>query len=92
MTILNKKGQGLFINVIIIAAIALAVLVILFAIFTGRLGGFNKGLDTCSNLGGACSDGCDPSTERQYTAGRTSCESDDDPGAELCCIPIPGAT
>ena len=40
----NNKAQGISINVIIIAAIALAVLVVLFAIFTGRLSLFGKGL------------------------------------------------
>lgn len=40
----TRKGQGISINVIIIAAIALAVLVVLFAIFTGRLSLFGKGL------------------------------------------------
>ncbi|MAG91436.1 hypothetical protein CMO83_02070 [Candidatus Woesearchaeota archaeon] len=46
-----KKSQGISINTIIIAAIGLAVLVVLFAIFTGRLGGFTKGVqetDTCA--------------------------------------------
>ena len=46
-----RKGQSISINTIIIAAIALAVLVVLFAIFTGRIGGFTKGVqetDTCS--------------------------------------------
>ena len=45
-----RKAQGISINVIIIAAIALAVLVVLFAIFTGRIGGFTQGIketDTC---------------------------------------------
>ena len=48
---MNKKSQGISINVIIIAAIGLAVLVVLFAIFTGRLGIFTKTLkdtDTCA--------------------------------------------
>lgn len=48
---LTKKGQGISINTIIIAAIALAVLVVLFAIFTGRLGLFSKGvqeIDSCA--------------------------------------------
>ena len=48
---MGKKGQSISINTIIIAAIALAVLVVLFAIFTGRLGGFTKGVqetDTCA--------------------------------------------
>lgn len=45
------KGQSISINTIIVAAIALAVLVVLFAIFTGRLGGFTRGVqetDTCA--------------------------------------------
>lgn len=48
---MSNKGQSISINTIIIAAIALAVLVVLFAIFTGRIGGFTKGLqetDTCA--------------------------------------------
>ena len=48
---LNKKGVDISVNVIIVAAIALAVLVVLFAIFTGRLGSFSRGIsetDTCA--------------------------------------------
>ncbi|MBS3104697.1 hypothetical protein J4234_00400 [Candidatus Woesearchaeota archaeon] len=48
---MNKKSQSISINTIIVAAIALAVLVVLFAIFTGRLGGFARGVqetDTCA--------------------------------------------
>ncbi len=47
---MNNKAQGISINTIIIAALALAVLVVLFAIFTGRMGIFTKGVqetDTC---------------------------------------------
>ena len=44
---MNKKAQGLPINVIIIAAIALIVLVVLVAVFTGRFGIFSKSLDEC---------------------------------------------
>lgn len=39
------KAQGMPINVIIIAAISLIVLVVLVAIFTGRIGGLNRGLN-----------------------------------------------
>jgi flagellar biosynthesis/type III secretory pathway M-ring protein FliF/YscJ len=39
-----KKGQSLPLNIIIIAAIVLIVLVVLWAIFTGRMGLFTKGL------------------------------------------------
>lgn len=40
----NKKGQGLSLNVIIVAAIALIVLVLLVMIFTGRIGIFQSGV------------------------------------------------
>ena len=48
-----KKAQGISINTIIIAALGLAVLVVLFLIFTGRIGIFSKGVEesqTCDNL------------------------------------------
>ncbi len=43
--IFTNKGQGLSLNVIIIAALALIVLVVLVAIFTGQIGGFRTGVD-----------------------------------------------
>ncbi|MBU0456620.1 MAG: hypothetical protein ABH824_03950 [Nanoarchaeota archaeon] len=41
----SKKGQGLSLNVIIVAALALIVLVVLIMVFTGRIGIFQSGLD-----------------------------------------------
>lgn len=38
----NKKGQGLSLTVIIVAALALIVLVILALIFSGRMASFNE--------------------------------------------------
>ena len=51
---MNKKSQGLSINVIIIVAIALIVLVVLISIFTGRLGTFSRGLDETSSCTQIC--------------------------------------
>ena len=51
---MQKKAQGISINTIIIAAIGLAVLVVLFLIFTGRLGIFNKGIDETATCQNAC--------------------------------------
>jgi len=76
---MKKKGQGLSMNVIIIATIGLVVMVVLIAIFTGRLGGFGqklaeeeKGLtckgdekSTPKGLGGEWKPSCDADTERQ---------------------------
>jgi hypothetical protein len=68
---MKKKGQGLSLNTIIVAAIVLIVLVVLWAIFTGRMGVFSKGLtdvtkgQSCTEAGGqerteitGCSDSC----------------------------------
>ena len=52
---MNKKSQGLSINVIIIVAIALIVLVVLIAIFTGRLGSFVTGIDETASCQASCS-------------------------------------
>jgi len=41
---MDKKGQGISINVIIIAVLALVVLVVLVVIFTGRITLFEKGV------------------------------------------------
>jgi len=41
---MDKKGQGLSLNTIIIAAIVLIVLIVLWAIFTGKMGGFSTGI------------------------------------------------
>ena len=42
--VLNRKGQGLSLTTIIVAALALIVLVVLVMVFTGRIGSFEKGL------------------------------------------------
>ena len=51
---MSKKGQSISINTIIIAAIALAVLVVLFVIFTGRIGIFSKGVSETTTCDQAC--------------------------------------
>ena len=89
---MNKKGQGISINTIIIAAIGLAVLIVLFAIFTGRLGIFSKGVqdtDTCAqkcsslnmNPGSHPSQDIKSCVEGQYIAGSYS-----DGKFGCCCL------
>jgi|GEM_PF-1908059 hypothetical protein len=53
---MNKKGESMSLNVIIIAAIALIVLVVLILIFTGRIHLFAAGVSACTNSGGKCTD------------------------------------
>jgi hypothetical protein len=72
-----KKGQGLSLNVIIVAAIALIVLIVLWAVFTGRMGQTVSELPKCRGKGSAtpCPTGYvnEPNTNYPY-----------------CCIAIPG--
>lgn len=44
---INKTGEGLALNVIVIAAMVLIVLVVLIAIFSSRIGFYGKSLDSC---------------------------------------------
>lgn len=93
---MNKKAQGISINTIIIAAIALAVLVVLFAIFTGRIGIFSRGVNeasscktTCDNLGMSFTvlaekATCTSSSESRYLPGTYS---DVVPPQICCCKP-----
>lgn len=89
---ISKKAQGISMNAIIVAAIALIVLVVLVAIFTGRLGTWGQGVTTISKnectgpaYNGACRDavvtgGCDKTREvRAY--GATGCLT-----GQICCI------
>lgn len=49
----KRNAQGLSITTIIIAVIGLVVIVVLIAVFTGRLAWFGQGLDksqTCENV------------------------------------------
>lgn len=87
---MNKKAQGLSINVIIIVAIALVVLVVLIAIFTGRLGGFVAGIGQTTT----CDIGCQAINKVGHAEAGESCEtgnklpgtySDVLEGGSCCC-------
>ena len=87
----NKKSQSISINTIIIAAIGLAVLVVLFFVFTGRFKIFSEGIQS---TGLSCKESCKLAKYndgQKMTSG--SCEnklggtfSDVDPQKqEFCC-------
>ena len=92
----NLKSQGLSLNTIIIAAIVLIVLIVLWAIFTGRIGLFSEELQECK---GTCelkkdclalsSEGHDSCSNTDITEGEeittyTIPQSEDD--REYCCL------
>ncbi|MBT4824855.1 hypothetical protein HN695_01235 [Candidatus Woesearchaeota archaeon] len=80
-----KKGD-ISLNMIILAIIALLVLVIIAAVFTGRLAIFNLGISDCLKIKNA---ECEPiSCDAGYVEDRTSkCIQDGKPTNEVCCLP-----
>jgi hypothetical protein len=81
---MNKKAQGISMNVINIAAIALLVLVILSVIFIGRMGKFGGQTQSCTAQGGRC---MEPPCSRHpgvtpYPTG--VCEDE----TLVCCLPV----
>src|SRR3989338_9015190 len=63
-----KRAQGISINVIVVAAIALLVLVVLSVVFLGRFGLFTQQSADCENKGGSCVVGACPTGTNTYTA------------------------
>lgn len=80
-----KKAQGISMNVIIIAAIALLVLVVLSIIFLGRIGDFSETTIDCEANGGRCLDSCGEPGYEDYSLpyGSWTCGVDD---PRTCCI------
>ncbi len=52
----SKKGQGMTLNVVVVAAIVLLVLVVLVLIFTGKISVFSGESAKCVTNGGTCKD------------------------------------
>ncbi len=88
----NKKAQGISMNVIIIAAIALLVLVVLSVIFMGRSAQFSEQIAACESNGGKCGAICgdeDSGTESYptpYSAWGKSCQDKYEGDKPTCCI------
>ena len=84
---MDSKGQGISINVVIIAALALLVLVILAVILLGRLGIFSQTSLDCESQGGQCVSGPCPAGLGEYKV--NVCPKDASTGARLTCCAIP---
>lgn len=69
------------INVIIVAALALMVLVILIAIFTGRVKIFSENLQSCTAKQGKCLLECSSNTA---IVTNTDCEKQ----KQVCCVTV----
>ena len=91
---LNKKAQGLSITTIIVAASGLVILVVLVAIFTGRLGSFSEGISKTLS----CENSCKAFDKRSQDITEEACKEvdvyqfvpgkyDDTPNFGCCCTP-----
>ena len=81
----NKRAQGMSINLIVVAGIALLVLIIIVAIFASRIGKFSESQDSCAAKGGTCLASCTPpATFRVATCG--SGDAGYTESTKACCI------
>lgn len=88
---MSRKAQGMSMNVIIIAAIALLVLVILAVIFIGRMGTTARGIDQCKGSCVATDTDCQNmgpyykvTGEPCYRAGTKDIDTD----RPVCCVGV----
>lgn len=88
---ISKKGQGMSMNVIIIAALALMVLVVIGVVFMSKTINFRKQTDTCSANGGVCIDktiGCNADNYEKETTGVCFTDGKTADPAKVCCIRV----
>ena len=78
----SKRGQGLPMNTIVIAAIVLVVMVVLIYIFVGGMSQTTNKLGSCEEKGGECLESC-PTTHQNI--GELNCKDED----KVCCLPVP---
>jgi hypothetical protein len=78
------KGQGISINMIIVAAVALIVLVVLSVIFLGRFGIFSAKTADCESQGGQCVVGACPTGYHSYNV--LVCPKTGAGASQTCCI------
>ena len=77
---MNKKAQGMSLQLIVIAVLVLVVAVVLISIFTGKANLFRKGISGCAEIGGKCQYTSDsPCEGAQIEA--TGCLED-----QICCV------
>ena len=86
LCIKTKKGDGLSLNVIVLAVLALLVLVILAIIVLRGAGNFNSGVNSCD--GGCVYDKSDCKTG--YVAVPSSCSVAGGQAGKYCCTNING--
>lgn len=86
----SSKGQGMSLNVIIVAVIALVILVVLILSFTGKYRVFGKTVENCESKGGVCKEKCAVTSE--LIDMNTDCKKrypeSQGNNSPMCCIPF----
>ncbi len=82
----NTKGDGLSLNVIVIAVIAILVLVVLAVIFFNQMGTFDRGVTSCS---GQCVLEANSCQSQTPIAIPMSCELPGGGSGNYCCTAMP---
>lgn len=83
----NKKSQNIAINVIIWAALALIVLVVLIAMFSGIMGKSAKNLESCWLRGGQCKE-CPCGANEAEVKNTKECPPEGENNAKCCCVNV----
>lgn len=82
-----KKGQGLSLNVVVIAAIVLVVMIVLIAIFTGGVERIRKSLGSVNECQGDCvAQGQCRAGQEIYGLGCEKLKGDTPSEAPYCCV------
>jgi len=85
---MNKKAQGLSMNVIIIAVLSILVLVLLVYIITDGFTKWHKNM-TCEGLGRTCADSCANLEDGSYAVDSgNSGKAGGCAENEVCCVKV----
>ena len=87
----NGKAQGMPINVIVVAALALIVLVILAVMFAGRTKIFAETLQSCAAKQGQCEEGPLCKNNKVLITNTNCPETEQDkkePKKTICCVQV----
>ena len=79
----SRKGQGLSLNVMILAILALVVLIVLIAIFSRQSGTSIRSIESCEGKGGECRAGQECKIN-EIKLDSANCPSQN----QICCINV----
>lgn len=88
MNLNTRKSQGMPINVIIIAALALVVLFVLIMIFTNQTGKTVSSLESCAGKQGQCKEKCESNEALVVNTDCSKLAKDKKSKEDKCCVQV----